>query len=120
MSIGTNDLTQYTLAVDRGNELIANLYDATHPAVLRLIGATCAAVREAGIPFGVCGELAGDPVMVETLIGLGVTELSMSATRIAEVKARIREIRTEEARTLADAVQRLPSTAAVQARVQQR
>lgn len=120
MSIGTNDLTQYTLAVDRGNERIANLYDAAHPAVLRLIGKTCSAAAQAGIPVGVCGELAGDPAMAETLVGLGVTELSMSAMRIAEVKARVRQVRSNSARALADEVQQLPSTAAVLARVKGR
>lgn len=118
MSIGTNDLTQYTLAVDRGNERIENLYDASHPAVLRLIRMTCDAAAKVGIPVGVCGELAGDAAMAETLVGLGVTELSMSATRIADVKVKLRGVTTDRARALADEVLTLASAALVQARVQ--
>ncbi len=95
MSIGTNDLTQYTLAADRGNEHVAHLYDSTHPAILRLIRQTCLAAIDAGIPVGICGELAGDLEMIGTLIGLGITELSMSSVRIPEVKAHIREIQVD-------------------------
>lgn len=102
MSIGTNDLIQYTLAADRGNERVAHLYDAAHPAVLRLIRQTCDAARKAGIPVGMCGELAGDPRMTEVLVGLGLSELSMSAGTIPEVKERIRAIDTAAARALAD------------------
>ncbi len=91
-SIGTNDLAQYTLAVDRGNERVAHLYDAAHPAVLRLINQTCDAGIDAGIPVGMCGELAGDLEMTEALVGLGLSELSMSSVNIPMVKQRIREI----------------------------
>jgi phosphotransferase system enzyme I (PtsI) len=94
MSIGTNDLTQYTLAADRGNEQVAHLYDAAHPAVLRLVRQTCLAGKKAGIPVGMCGELAGDTNMTEILVGLGLDELSMSAGAIPEVKARIRSVQT--------------------------
>lgn len=94
MSIGTNDLTQYTLAADRGNEQVAHLYDAAHPAVLRLVRQTCLAGKKAGIPVGMCGELAGDANMTEILVGLGLDELSMSAGAIPEVKARIRSVQT--------------------------
>mgnify|MGYP001953049527 CR=1 FL=1 len=102
MSIGTNDLIQYTLAADRGNERVAHLYDDAHPAVLRLIRQTCEAARKAGIPVGMCGELAGDPRMTELLVGLGLNKLSVSAGVIPEVKERIRSIDTFAARTLAD------------------
>ncbi|SDC02517.1 phosphoenolpyruvate--protein phosphotransferase [Melghirimyces thermohalophilus] len=102
MSIGTNDLTQYTLAADRGNERVAPLYDAAHPAVLRLVRQTCDAARQEGIITGMCGELAGDPKMTEVLVGLGLDELSMSAGTIPEVKENVRRIETAPARTLAD------------------
>jgi phosphoenolpyruvate-protein phosphotransferase (PTS system enzyme I) len=102
MSIGTNDLTQYTLAADRGNEAVAHLYDAAHPAVLRLVRQTCDAGQKAGIPVGMCGELAGDPKMTEVLVGLGLVELSMSAGTIPEVKEQVRQVNSTDARELAD------------------
>lgn len=102
MSIGTNDLTQYTLAADRGNELVAPLYDAIHPAVLRLVRQTCEAAHQEGIIAGMCGELAGDPKMTEVLVGLGLDELSMSAGTIPNVKENIRQIETDKAKRLSD------------------
>lgn len=104
MSIGTNDLTQYTLAADRGNEQVAHLYDAAHPAVLRLIKMACDAANQANIPIGMCGELAGDVKMAEILIGLGLDELSMSAGSIPEVKQAIRQIDSQKAIELANQV----------------
>ncbi len=97
MSIGTNDLTQYTLAADRGNELVAHLYQSHHPAVLRLVFNVCMAAKKADIPVGVCGELAGDSRLTEVLIGLGVNELSMSARSIPLVKQSVRKVRTSVA-----------------------
>jgi phosphotransferase system enzyme I (PtsI) len=85
-SIGTNDLVQYTLAADRGNERLRRLQSADHPAVLALIRQTCEAANAAGIPVGVCGEAAGEPEMIPKLISLGVTELSMSAPSIPRAK----------------------------------
>jgi phosphotransferase system enzyme I (PtsI) len=102
MSIGTNDLTQYTLAADRGNEQVAHLYDAAHPAVLRLVKMTCDAAAKANILVGMCGELAGDPSMTELHIGLGLAELSMSAGTIPEVKQQVRSTDTAEAKKLAE------------------
>jgi phosphotransferase system enzyme I (PtsI) len=98
-SIGTNDLVQYTLAVDRGNDRVAHLFDPAHPAVLELIERTVAAGREQGISTSVCGEMAGNPVFVPLLMGLGVDTLSVSPSAIALVKAVIRQI------TYADAVE---------------
>jgi phosphoenolpyruvate-protein phosphotransferase len=86
-SIGTNDLTQYTLAADRGNAILAPLQDALHPAVLRLIASVVAGADKAGIPVGVCGELAGDPAGALVLVGLGVDELSADAACLDGVRA---------------------------------
>jgi phosphotransferase system enzyme I (PtsI) len=91
-SIGTNDLVQYTLAADRGNERLTRLQSADHPAVLDLIGKTCEAAREAGIWVGVCGEAAGEPAMIPKLVELGVTELSMSAPSIPRAKRIVSEL----------------------------
>jgi phosphoenolpyruvate-protein phosphotransferase (PTS system enzyme I) len=91
-SIGTNDLVQYTLAADRGNERLRRLQDADHPAVLALIRQTCEAAEEANIPVGVCGEAAGEPHMIPKLINLGVTELSMSAPSIPRAKKVVADV----------------------------
>jgi phosphotransferase system enzyme I (PtsI) len=89
-SIGTNDLIQYTLAVDRGNEYVNYLYDPLHPALLRLIDGVVRAGRDEGIPVSICGEMAGDPVVAPVLLGLGVEELSMHAAAVPEIKNVIR------------------------------
>ena len=91
-SIGTNDLVQYTLAADRGNERLTRLQSADHPAVLELIKKTCEAAREAGIWVGVCGEAAGEPDMIPKLVELGVAELSMSAPSIPRAKKIVSEL----------------------------
>jgi phosphoenolpyruvate-protein phosphotransferase len=100
-SIGTNDLTQYTLAAERGNASLAAFNDALHPAVLRLIQAVVRAAHEQGIWAGVCGELAGDPAAVPVLTGLGVDELSASPDRIPRVKAIVRAVSYSDAQDLA-------------------
>ena len=100
-SIGTNDLTQYTLAADRGNEHVASLTDALHPGVLALIGATVEGAEVHGRWVGVCGELAGDELAAPLLLGLGVRELSMSAPAIAGVKQAVRATDAGEAAGLA-------------------
>jgi phosphotransferase system enzyme I (PtsI) len=92
VSIGTNDLVQYTLAADRGNERLRRLQSADHPAVLALIRQTCEAAEKANIPVGVCGEAAGEPGMIPKLISLGVTELSMSAPSIPRAKKIVSEL----------------------------
>ena len=91
-SIGTNDLVQYTLAADRGNERLRGLQSADHPAVLALIRRTCEAARAEGIPVGVCGEAAGEPEMIPKLIELGVMELSMGAPSIPMAKKVVSEL----------------------------
>ena len=100
-SIGTNDLTQYTLAMDRMHPSLASKSDGLHPAVLRLISGTVEAAHAAGKWVGVCGELGADPQAVPILIGLGVDELSVSVPAIAPVKAQIRSLQMNDAKALA-------------------
>lgn len=102
-SIGTNDLTQYTLAVDRGNDMVAALFRDLHPAVLRLIRLTVKAGADAGIPVSVCGELANNLRAVPVLIGLGVNSLSMAPVYLPGVKRVIRAMRRDEGEELAEA-----------------
>ena len=112
-SIGTNDLVQYTLAVDRGNERVAHLYEPTHPAVLELIRRTVEAGRRRGIWTGVCGEMAGQPLLTPLLLGLGVAELSVTPGAVPLVKEVVRRLRLSEARELAEAARSLSSGAEV-------
>ena len=112
-SLGTNDLVQYTTAVDRTNEHIAHLYEPTHPAILRLIKMTVDAARAAGIHVGVCGEMGGDISVTPLLIGLGVDELSCGAAVIPRVKRAIRSLSLSACRSLADAALRADTGAAV-------
>jgi phosphotransferase system enzyme I (PtsI) len=100
-SIGTNDLIQYALAIDRGNKQVAGLYQPLHPAVMRMILQVVEAGRTAGIPVAVCGEMAGDPLYIPILLGLGVDELSMNHMSIPMVKKVIRLISYEEAKDMA-------------------
>ena len=100
-SIGTNDLIQYSLAVDRLNSRIAHLYEPTHPAVLRLIKMTTDAAHAHGIWTGVCGEMAGDPALTPLLLGLGVDEISVASTFVPKIKHVIRRLKMSEARDLA-------------------
>ena len=101
-SLGTNDLIQYTLAVDRLNERIAHLYEPTHPAILRLIKMTAEAARHGGIWTGVCGEMAGDAILVPLLLGLGVSELSAAPAVVPQIKYLIRRLKMNEAQALAE------------------
>jgi phosphocarrier protein FPr len=100
-SIGTNDLTQYTMAAERGDERLAPLLTGPQPAVLRLIAATVAGAATRGRTVGVCGELAGDPACAVLLVGLGVTELSMAPALVPDAKAALREVDLETARAIA-------------------
>lgn len=113
-SIGTNDLIQYALAVDRVNESVARLYQPTHPGVLHLIMLTIRAAHAAGLRVGVCGEAASDPVLAALLIGMGIDDLSMSPTLIPLVKSIIRQIGMSDMRELADAVFSLGTASAAQ------
>ena len=97
-SIGTNDLIQYALAIDRVNEHVSYLYEPLHPAILRLIRRIVDAGHDAGIPVAMCGEMAGEPLYTYVLIGLGIDELSMNATSIPRVKRILRQSAAYEAR----------------------
>jgi phosphoenolpyruvate-protein phosphotransferase (PTS system enzyme I) len=118
-SIGSNDLIQYTLAADRTNEKVSHLYEPTHPAIIRLIKATVEAAHRKGIWTGVCGEIAGDPVLAPLLIGLGVDKLSASPSLVAPVKYIIRRLKLSEAQALAEFACHCESPAEILARCQQ-
>ena len=100
-SIGTNDLIQYTLAVDRTNETVAELYSAADPSVLRLIAMVVEAARKRGIAATVCGAMGGEPLYAMLLLGLGIRQLSMPPHQLPEIKRVIRGIRLEDAEALA-------------------
>ncbi|MEN8710831.1 MAG: phosphoenolpyruvate--protein phosphotransferase [Arenicellales bacterium] len=97
-SIGTNDLIQYALAIDRVDDEVSYLYDPLHPSVLRLIEMTVRAADKAGIPVTLCGEMAGDPNLIEVLLGLGLRQLSMDTASLLEAKSVIRRINVSEAK----------------------
>ncbi len=117
-SLGTNDLTQYVMAADRGNANVAELAQALQPAVLRMIKQTAVAAKEAGIWLGICGEMAGNPLATPLLLGLGLTELSMAAPSVPGVKAALRQWSLPEAEALAAEVLKLDSVTAVQSRLE--
>ncbi len=108
-SIGTNDLTQYTLASDRNNEHLQNNYDTFHPAVLKLIKMTLDNADAAGIPVSICGEIAGHHKATKLLVGLGVKELSVSPSIQLELKKRVRNLRYKSAKTFANTILKLES-----------
>jgi phosphoenolpyruvate-protein kinase (PTS system EI component) len=112
-SIGTNDLTQYLMAADRGNAALARFQDALHPAVLRAIAGVVAGADAAGIPVAVCGELAGDPAGALVLVGLGVDELSADAGSLDEVRGALAASTLDELRALARSALVAPDAAAV-------
>ncbi|WP_332762783.1 phosphoenolpyruvate--protein phosphotransferase [Pseudomonas koreensis] len=113
LSIGTNDLSQYTLAMDRDHAGLAARVDALHPALLRLIAMTCAGAAVHKRWVGVCGALASDPLATPVLIGLGVTELSVSPVQIGEIKDRVRQLHEGECQRLSHDLLKLSSAAAV-------
>ena len=117
-SLGTNDLIQYSLAVDRLNEKIAHLYEPTHPAILNLIKMTVDAGHRNGIWVGVCGEMAGEPTLVPLLLGLGVDELSASPPLVPRIKFLIRRIKLSETKEFADWALARESGAEILARAQ--
>jgi phosphotransferase system enzyme I (PtsI) len=113
-SIGTNDLIQYTLAVDRGNRHVAHLHQPLHPAILRMIKRTCDVGREKGIKTYMCGEMAAEPLYGPLLLGMGVDELSMNPQAIPQVKNAIRSISISDLHGFVDDVMRLTTHEAVQ------
>ncbi|WP_434648816.1 phosphoenolpyruvate--protein phosphotransferase [Pseudomonas sp. D1-2] len=113
LSIGTNDLSQYTLAMDRDHAGLAARVDALHPALLRLIAQTCAGAARHGRWVGVCGALACDPLATPVLIGLGVRELSVSPPQVGEIKDRVRHLDAAQCRRISTDLLNLPSAAAV-------
>lgn len=117
-SIGTNDLIQYSLAVDRMNERIAHLYEPTHPAIVRLIKSTVDAAHKHKVWVSVCGEMASDPVLAPLLLGLGVDELSAALPLVAPVKFLVRRLKMSEAKQLAEFALECESAAEILGRCQ--
>lgn len=113
-SIGTNDLTQYVMAVDRGNAKVEKLYTTFHPAVLRSIRNVIQAAKQAGIPVGMCGEAAADPCLIPLLMSWGLDEFSVSASSVLATRARIHHWRSEEAGQVAQEAMSLSTAAGVQ------
>ena len=113
-SIGTNDLIQYTVAVDRGNEKVANLYSQYNPAVLRLIKLTIESAHDNQIMCGMCGEAAGDPLLIPALLGMGLDEFSMSSGSVLRSRKIISMLNTQEARQLVSEIVNLPTTEEVE------
>ncbi|MFM7274646.1 MAG: phosphoenolpyruvate--protein phosphotransferase, partial [Gammaproteobacteria bacterium] len=120
LSVGSNDLTQYLLAVDRNNARVANLYHAYHPAVLGALADVVAAGRRVGKPVGICGELAGEPGAALLLVGMGYDTLSMNATSLARVKSVLRRFTRAEAMELHARVSRLEDSREIHAAVEER
>ncbi len=119
LSIGTNDLIQYTLAVDRGNKKVASLYRQFHPAVLRLIKMTIEAGAANEIDVSMCGEMAGNRLALPLLVGMGLTTFSVGPTRVPEVKKIIASLSYEECRQLAEKVMTIPTADRVEAALQE-
>ncbi len=109
VSIGTNDLIQYTLAVDRGNKEVADLYNACDPAVLRLLKRSVETAKQAGVPANVCGQMSGSVMYTQLLLGMGLEQLSVPASAIPEVKQLCRSVSLEECRVIADRVLEMDS-----------
>ena len=113
-SIGTNDLIQYALAVDRINEHVSYLYEPLHPAVLRIIRWVVRSGHEAGIPVAICGEMAAEPVYAVVLLGLGLDEFSMNPLSIPKVKKVLRMLNFEESRSLVDQLFQFPTASEIE------
>ncbi|HAE75904.1 MAG TPA: phosphoenolpyruvate--protein phosphotransferase, partial [Alphaproteobacteria bacterium] len=104
LAIGTNDLTMYTLAIDRGDDQVADMYNAIHPSILRLIQFSVQSALRTGMSMSICGEIAGDERYTALMIGLGVRELSMAPASLLRVRERIRSVNADATRKLAQSV----------------
>jgi phosphotransferase system enzyme I (PtsP) len=118
ISVGSNDLTQYLLAVDRNNAKVANLYNSFHPAVLMALTHIVHEAHRAGIPVSICGEMAGDPLAGVLLLGIGFDVLSMSASRLLRIKWVIRQFSFEKAKALVEEVLAMEDATAIRARLE--
>jgi phosphotransferase system enzyme I (PtsP) len=118
ISVGSNDLTQYLLAVDRNNPRVADIYDSMHPAVLKALKIIVTESQAADIPVSVCGELAGDPIGAVTLIGLGYRNLSMSSSNVLRVKSVLRQIDAGWAETIANGLLNLDDPKVIRSTLQ--
>jgi len=118
-SIGTNDLIQYSIAVDRVNEKIAHLYEPAHPGVLRMVRLIVGAAKSSGIWVGMCGEMAADPGFALVLLGMGLDELSVAAIAIPEIKLLIRAATFRDAQELADRVLSLRSAEEIRKEIEE-
>ena len=119
-SIGTNDLAQYVLAIDRGHKELSPLADPLHPAVLKLIAETCRGASIHHKPVAICGAMAGEPAAVPLLIGLGLTSLAVSSGVIARTKALIRRLNQQVCAEVAQEALQLPSAQAVRTLIEQK
>jgi phosphotransferase system enzyme I (PtsP) len=113
ISVGTNDLTQYLLAVDRNNTRVAGLYDSLHPAMLRVLSQIARDAASAGIELSLCGEMAGDPMGALLLVGMGYRNISMNGRSVARVKYLLRKIDISDAQELAERVMQAQFTSEV-------
>jgi len=115
VSIGSNDLTQYLLALDRNNSRVASRYDSLHPAVIHEINRTVMIARDCGLALSLCGEMAADPLAVILLIGMGMTTLSMSAVKLPRIKYLIRKLPQQRAAQILQHCLTLDSAQAIRA-----
>ncbi|MEO8409723.1 MAG: phosphoenolpyruvate--protein phosphotransferase [Propionivibrio sp.] len=118
VSIGTNDLIQYTLAIDRGDEQVSSLYDPLHPAVLMLLAHAITTAEKVGVPVSICGELAGDASLTRLLLGMGLRQFSMYPAQIPEVKQRIKQTDIAEITPVVRRILRLDESARIQEQIE--